>query len=110
MRTRLIIRILLFMGPLLYACRGCNPPEESVIVLSPEEMDAVVSDNLKNFTEYALANNGKLDDSTTLYLDTLTSQYYQSNGYKSVWSSKEQMHPLADSLLDFVRRVKDYGL
>lgn len=110
MRTRLALGILMSSLVILFSCKGCGSPEESVIVLTPEEMDETVSQNIRTLTGWAVDNGGQLDDSTLLYLDTLTNLFYQQNDYKSIWSSKEIKNPLADSLYNFVKNVRNYGL
>ncbi|GAB2821875.1 L,D-transpeptidase family protein [Ferruginibacter profundus] len=73
-------------------------------------MDKEASENIKAVLEFALGNNGKVDDSIRLHLATITGDFYAAEDYQPVWSSKENWQPLADTLFQFISRAEEEGL
>src|SRR5574340_367415 len=92
------------------SCRENMVAKEKEIVEVPEEMDDQVSDNLKAILLFAKDNNGKINDATQLSRFNLVSLFYHQNDYRSIWSSKENWIPLADSMYSFIENSKYYGL
>ncbi|MEO6219996.1 MAG: L,D-transpeptidase family protein [Ginsengibacter sp.] len=91
-------------------CRNRSTPAEKEIVKTPEEMDDQVSHHLKSVLEYAEENTGKIDDSLKLSLHHIVHSFYKRNEYHNLWSKKEHWMPLADSMFDFIKNSKYYGL
>jgi murein L,D-transpeptidase YcbB/YkuD len=94
----------------LISCKENQAAKEKEIVKTPEEMDDEVADNIKTVLDYAKDHNGNINDSITLSLYGLVSTYYEQNNFKSIWSSKENWNPLADSMYHFIENSKYYGL
>lgn len=109
------IRHLIILTPLivsffLFSCKSKHPATDKEIVTSPEEMDAKVSENIKEVLQYALDNNGRINDSIKLSLPVIVDSFYDENNYQNIWSKSETWQPLADSLYDFIKKAEAYGL
>jgi L,D-transpeptidase YcbB len=85
-------------------------PKDKEIVADPKQMDKKASENIKAVLEFALGNNGKVDDSIRLNLATITNDFYAAEEYQPVWSSKEAWQPLADTLFQFITTAEQEGL
>ncbi len=83
---------------------------EKEIVKKPEDMDDQIADNIKAVLQSAKDNNGKINDSVKLSLLGIVDSYYDQNDYHNIWSKKEKWMPLADSMFDFIKTSKYYGL
>jgi hypothetical protein len=106
--------LFIFLSLLLlccfFSCRENHPAKEKEIVQTPEEMDDQVSDNLKAVLLFAKENNGKINDSISLSQPVLVNYFYDQNNFKSIWNSKENWLPQADSMFLFIENSKYYGL
>lgn len=98
--------VLLF----IFSCKSKHPATDKEIVATPEEMDAKVSENIKEVMQYALDNNGKINDSIKLSLPVIVDSFYDENNYLNIWSKSEAWQPLADSLYNFINKAEEYGL
>jgi murein L,D-transpeptidase YcbB/YkuD len=104
---------LLFPMLLLLTLMACNdrsykePKDEAK---TPAQVQALVGSDLKSMLQYASDNKDKLNDSIVLVYRKLEDTLYDSNGYKPLWSDKEQWLPAGDSLLAFIGNSKTYGL
>lgn len=74
------------------------------------QVDEHVGADLKSVLRYVADHGDKLNDSTVLQYRKLEDNFYDSNGYTSVWSDKENWRAPADSLLAFIANSKSYGL
>lgn len=92
------------------SCKQKHPAKEKEIVKTPEEMDVQVAGNIKAALLYGKDNNGKINDSIKLFQFGLVIAFYDQNNFKSIWSSKENWKPLADSMFRFIEDSKYYGL
>ncbi len=95
---------------LIISCESKHPATEKQIVTIPEEMDKKVVENLKYVLQYALDNNGKINDSIRLSIAPVVDSFYHKNEYANIWSKKQQWVPLADSLYTFIEGCEAYGL
>ncbi len=103
--------IALLFVCVLFACNNSNgSKKQSDIVTEPEQMNVKVTENIQELLQKAIAANGKVDDTTKLSLTLLVNDFYKSNEYKNVWSSKEEWMPVTDSLLEFIKLAREYGL
>ncbi len=102
------LSFLLFL--IIVGCHENHPAKEKEIVQTPEEMDNQVSDNLKAVLLFAKENDGKINDSISLSQPGLVNYFYEQNNYKSMWNSKENWLPQADSMFLFIKNSKYYGL
>lgn len=91
---------------------SCQEAEQSSndTVEQPVQMDDAVTGRIPVLLKRTM--NGKPDpqDSIVLHSPELVSVFYQQRTYKPCWSIKEQLTPLADSLLRFINAVEVYGL
>jgi murein L,D-transpeptidase YcbB/YkuD len=92
------------------SCHNIHKPADKEIVASPEEMDQQISDAIKVALQFSLANNGKIDDSIDLKMDSAVNIFYSDNEYKNIWSHNEKWDPLADSLFQFIQNAELSGL
>lgn len=94
----------------LFSCKSKHAATEKQIVATPEEMDTKVTENIKAVLQYALDNNGKINDSIKLRVAAIVDSFYHKNDYVNIWSKKEKWEPLADSLYNFIENSEAYGL
>ncbi len=94
----------------IISCNTASTPKDKQIVADPEQMDIKASENIKEVLEFALKNNGKVDDSISLNLAAVVDNFYALVKYEPVWSSKEKWQPLADTLFDFITNAELEGL
>ena len=92
------------------SCKSKHAAVDKQIIATPEEMDAKVTENNKAVLQYALDNNGKINDSIRLSLAAIVDSFYHKNNYINIWSKNEQWNPLADSLYNFIEGSEAYGL
>ena len=107
--------VYVFFTLILISCVvGCksnkHPAIKKEIVKVPEEMDDQITDNIKAVLQFAKDNNGKINDSSKLYLPDVVTSFYDKNDYHNIWSRKEKWKPLADSMFDFIEHSKYYSL
>ncbi len=93
-----------------FSCNNSHKQKEEVIVKNPEQMDDETSKTIQSMIEFAASHKGKLDDSTSIRLNTIVGNFYSTNNYKNIWSKKEKWNPLADSIFDFVEHAELFGL
>ncbi len=106
--------IKLFSGLLLIFCWiGCKNRsviKKEEIVKVPEKMNDQVSDNIKSFLLFAKENKGFITDSVKLAQWQLVNSFYEQNDFKGIWSEEENWKPVADSMFEFIKNAKYYGL
>lgn len=105
------IKILLI--PVLFFFAECNNHKtikEKEIVKLPEKMDDQISDNIKSVLDYAGSSGGKINDSVQLVELKFVNAFYTKNNFKGVWSKTEMWNPVADSMFQFIKKSKYYGL
>jgi murein L,D-transpeptidase YcbB/YkuD len=73
-------------------------------------MDGVISENIKAVLLFAENNHGKINDSIQLKYDGLVNAFYESNGYKNIWSKRGYWLPVSDSMFHFLFHASDVGL
>lgn len=95
---------------LFAACTNSSSQTQTEIVEAPEQMNDAVMRNLNSILSYAKNNEGKLYDSVRLNSLTSILQFYKAGNYRGIWSSNENLLPVADSLLSFVSSCRRYGL
>ncbi len=111
-RTRLLslVAIILWCSGLLFSCRDKSNKLERDIVKKPARMEEHVSDDLKKMLEFALHNQGRLNDSVALQYLPFLDSIYQHRQHNPFWSDKGKWLPPGDSLYDFIESCKDYAL
>jgi murein L,D-transpeptidase YcbB/YkuD len=109
-RKAFIFFVLINFLASLLSCKSQHAAVEKQIVEDPTKMDEKVNENVKDVLQYAIDNNGKINDSTMLSTTVIVDSFYQKNDYKNIWSKDEVWDPLADSLYDFIKSSENYGL
>jgi murein L,D-transpeptidase YcbB/YkuD len=94
----------------LSSCKETRKPEEKVIVKVPEKMDDKVKELIKNFIQYSVSKNERMDDSTMLYQLPILADLYKQKTFVPQWSSSQKWLAQGDSLLLFIENAKLYGL
>ena len=95
---------------LITACNNAPPPPDSVVVHSPEEMDTRTKRIIQTSLEFAERNGGKIDDSLILHQPELIKYLYEKKEFITRWSRQGLWQLQADSLFDFIKNAKLYGL
>jgi murein L,D-transpeptidase YcbB/YkuD len=98
---------------LIFCWFGCNTHteiKEKEIVKVPEKMDDQISDNIKSVLGFAKENNGKISDSLKLVEWQIVNSFYEKNNFRGIWSKEENWNPVADSMFQFIKNSKYYGL
>lgn len=93
-----------------FSCKNNHPVKEKEIVKAPEKMDDQIADNIKAVLLFANTSNGIIYDSTRLSELNLLNSFYEKNNYQGIWSKKETWNPVADSMFEFIKNSKYYGL
>ena len=101
---------LIFCIAFFGSCKEKKTPEEKVIVEVPEKMDDKVKGLIENFLDYSVSKNGRLDDSTILYQLPLLINLYKQRSFSPQWSSSQKWLTQGDSLLQFIKNARLYGL
>jgi len=89
---------------------GEKRPVEKKIVDDPKEMDEMTRESIRETLDFAIKNNGKIDDTVRLNLAAIVNDFYTAHDNLPVWSSKESWQPLADSLFQYILHAEEEGL
>ena len=103
------ISILLFIC-LSIGCKNSHTVKEKEIVKVPEKMDDQISDNIRAVLNFAKESNGAINDSTKLSVFSVVNSFYEKNGYQGIWSHEEKWKTVADSMFQFIKNSRYYGL
>ncbi len=93
----------------LFSC-GEKKPDEKDIVKEPEQLADRIHKNLRELLDYAGNNQGLINDSTIVSGIGTVKTVYDKNGYTAIWSSDGNWMPAGDSLFQFIKESKHYGL
>ena len=104
-----VISIFLILG-IGVGCHSHKEIKEKEIVKVPENMDDQISDNIKSVLDFASSSGGKINDSIQLTEFRLVNAFYNKNNFRGIWSTTEQWNPVADSMFQFIKYAKYYGL
>jgi L,D-transpeptidase YcbB len=97
------------LGFIISACGGKKPVKPE-IVNNPEKMDEKVTELMSAFIQSAIHDKNLLNDSVQLNQEKTVVFLYQQKKNEPLWSSKENFLPAGDSLLNFIRDAKQWGL
>ena len=92
------------------SCKNSRKKSGDTVVHSPQEVQQKTEDLLRNFIDYAIDHNGRVDDSIVLGQPKLVQLLYEKNKFVPAWSLKEKWLPLGDSLFNFISTAKLNGL
>jgi len=104
---------LLFLLVGFLSCTGGTGPARPVdkeIVVSPEEIDNHASEIIRQSIEYGSGLLGKIDDSIQLAQLGMVNAIYTEKNFTPLWSRKQEMLQVADSLIAFLATTRNYGL
>jgi L,D-transpeptidase YcbB len=93
-----------------FSCKNNHGVKEKEIVKAPEKMDDQIADNIKAVLLFAKYSNGIINDSIKLSELNLLNSFYEKNNYQGIWSKTEMWNPVADSMFEFIKNSKYYGL
>ena len=111
LRVNVVKRItILFLGLFWAGCDTHTEIKEKEIVKVPEKMDDQVSDNIKSVLLFAKEHNGKINDSLKLTELQILNSFYEKNNFRGIWSKEENWNPVADSMFQFIKNSRYYGL
>lgn len=102
------LSLLLFI--LISCAEKKQPPAGSDIVSTPGKLEEKVIEDIRKAIDFAVSGNNHIGDSLFLFNSVLVQQVYEKNGYAAVWSGDQRWKDLGDSLLQFIRQSKLYGL
>lgn len=105
-----IVFVLYFLLVTFPSCKSQHAATEKQIVEDPAKMDDKVNENVTDVLQYAIDNNGKINDTIRLNTPVIIDSFYQRNNYKNIWSKDEVWDPLADSLYNFIEGSETYAL
>jgi len=111
LRLNVVKRITILFLVLCWA--GCNTHteiKEKEIVKVPEKMDDQVSGNIKSVLLFAKEHNGNINDSLRLAELQILNSFYEKNNFRGIWSKEENWNPVADSMFQFIKDSRYYGL
>lgn len=92
------------------SCKNSRKKSGDTVAHSPQEVQQKTEDLLRNFIDYAIDHNGRVDDSIVLGQPKLVQLLYEKNKFVPAWSLKEKWLPLGDSLFNFISTAKLNGL
>lgn len=92
------------------SCRQKHAADEPKVIMTAEQMDNAISQNIKAVLLFAEENEGKITDSIQLKLFELTNAFYEQNNYENIWSKKGDWLRISDSLFHFLSHAKELGL
>jgi murein L,D-transpeptidase YcbB/YkuD len=96
---------------IFFACNNnAEQPPATDIAKSPQELDVKATDIIESALGYAAGHEGRIDDSIQLVNTRLLQSLYENSDYITLWSSQEQLKPVADSLRNFISDACLYGL
>lgn len=94
----------------MVGCKSNHTVKEKEIVMTPEQMDDQISDNIRSVLNFAKGSNGMINDSIRLSMFNIVNSLYEKNNFQGIWSRKENWKPVADSMFQFIKKARYYGL
>lgn len=93
---------------------ACNQkpeaPKPVEIVKKPEDLKKKTAEHITSILDFAIANEGKLNDSIMFTSLPLVKAWYNQKDSLITWSNGKKWLPMADSLFDFIKNSETYGL
>jgi murein L,D-transpeptidase YcbB/YkuD len=107
---RLTLSFFLIASLCFNACNTGNAVKQEDIVEEPEKMDSRKASNISDIVQYAVDNEGVVDEKIKIANAQLVQAYYKKQDYKPTWSVQEKWLPVSDSLFYFIKEARTYGL
>jgi L,D-transpeptidase YcbB len=92
------------------SCQEPPPPKPKEIVKEPELLNPKTSEIIEAALEFALENNGKVNDSIRLSEILLVKSIYSGSPIVRFWSNEKLWLAIADSMFSFIAGSEEYGL
>gem|GEM_PF-5829535 len=86
-----------------------RPPPQQELVNTPEQMKDKIPDVIGRLIAHIVNSAGRMDSITILQQSVVQYLYDKTNNAPK-WSTEAQWSPIADSLMNFIRDVRLYGL
>ncbi len=103
--------VLVLCGSTVFiACHEKVKPPSKDIVKKNEVWEDRTAKNLRQYLEYAMENNGKLNDSMSVIHVRLLNSFYKENNYNLAWSLRGSSKYIGSKLFEFIKDSKLYGL
>jgi L,D-transpeptidase YcbB len=71
---------------------------------------AITATSIEDFLQQALAQGGRIDAETQLRMPQQVDLMYQANNYNTIWTSKEALTPLGDTLVNILKNIEGQGI
>jgi murein L,D-transpeptidase YcbB/YkuD len=94
---------------LLLSCGGKKKIQPE-IVSNPEQMDEKVTELMSDYISIAIQDKNLLNDSIVMNKPEEVELIYADKNNEPIWSSKQNWLRVGDTLLDFIRNAKQWGL
>jgi L,D-transpeptidase YcbB len=91
-------------------CKEKVKPPAQDIVKKKEVWEERTAKNLRQYLEYAMENNGKLNDSMSVKHIRLLNSYYKQNNFNLIWSQRGNSKYIGSKLFEFIKQSRYYGL
>ncbi|MCC7401851.1 MAG: L,D-transpeptidase family protein [Chitinophagaceae bacterium] len=92
------------------SCKNWKKFPEQDIVSSFKELQQKTSSHIGGHVSFAKSHDGKIDDSTYLSYFKQAGQIYEKNSNNTIWCRDGNWLPLGDSMYQFIKNSKWYGL
>lgn len=100
---------MVYLVGLISACNNTTLPKEEKVETA-EEIDATAGALVSDYLDKALNDSGRVNGSFWLSQPQLVKAVYERRGFTTQWSEKDSLFPVADSLIEFIRQGRLYGL
>ncbi len=85
-------------------------PKQKQIVANVRQLDEVVKEGITERLSLISDNEGYLEDSIPAFRPKALEEFYQQHENAAEWSDHGKLHPLADSMMYYIRNAYDIGL
>ena len=104
------IALFLFVSAVfISSCKNADPSKPE-IVNTPEQMDKKVAELISASVNTISSYQFKLSDSAVLNQASFVQTIYGQKNNEPIWSNNENWLPLGDSLFNFIKNAKQWGL
>ncbi|NIG53474.1 murein L,D-transpeptidase [Chitinophaga sp. Cy-1792] len=112
---KLIISFLLGSGVFVLLACGNNKkkytaPKQKQIVVNVRELDEVVKESISERLSLLSDNDGLLEDSIRAFRSQALQDFYQVHAHQAEWSDHGKIHPVADSMMEWIQHAEEVGL
>lgn len=95
----------------LFVLAACKNKKEGSIAGNSQELQKKTADLIRKFTENAISNDGKLEDSAIILNQArIVKLLYEKRSFALLWCQKGEWLPEGDSLFGFIESSQLFGL